>query len=106
MNEIKNDDYMTAKTRLANAQAAKSEFALAVLMKEYIARAEINKQWGDQVSRVKQRILALPTRLAGVISGRELSAGEIEGLAQGLITEALSELADSPTIEEPEVNDD
>ena len=94
MNVTTNEDLIAAKTRLTNAQADVKELQLGVLRKDYVKREDVLKQWGEQVSRVRQKILSLPVRLAGMLAHKEYLPAEIESLSQGLVNEALQELAE------------
>ena len=94
MNVTQNDDLIEAKVRLTNAQAEMKEYQLAILQKEYVKREGVSKQWSDQAGRVRAKMLSLPVRLAGMLSGREYLAPEIESITQGLVNEALQDLAD------------
>ena len=93
MNAVKNEDLIDAKIRLTNAQAEMKEYQISILQKEYVKRDEVSKRWTDQVSRVRAKILSMPVRLAGMLSGREYAAGEIESITQGIVNEALQDLA-------------
>ena len=93
-NITQNDDLVEAKTRLTNAQADLKEYQLSILRKEYVKREEVSKQWNEQAGRVRGKLLSLPVRLAGILSGREYMASEIESLTQGLVNEALIDLAE------------
>ena len=94
MNITQNDDLIAAKVRLTNAQAEVKEYQLSILRKEYVKREEVSRQWNDQAGRVRAKILSLPVRLAGMLGGKEYLASEIESISQGLVNEALQDLAE------------
>lgn len=96
MNKTSDKDLIAAKTRLTNLQADKVQMKLDIMHKEYVSMKAITKQWTEQVGRVKQRLLALPTRMAGMMAGVSMSATEIENLMSQMMTEVLNELADMP----------
>ena len=91
MNQILNEEYVQAKTRLATLQADKIAFALAVKRKEYVSVEEVAARSADEITRVKTKLLALPSRLAPQLVHQE--AGEIFAALTAGIKEALSELA-------------
>ncbi len=93
MNVTQNEELIEAKTRLTNAQADMKEMQLAVLRKDYVKAVDVGKKWTDQAARVKTKLLAIPTRGAGLLSGREYEASEVETILQGLVNEALQELS-------------
>ncbi len=94
MNQTTNSDLVEAKTRLTNAQADMKEMQLAILQAEYVKRKEVSKQWSDQASRVRSKLLSLPVRLAGVLSRKEYMPSEVESIVQANVNEVLQELAE------------
>lgn len=58
-----------------------------------ISREEVQKQCAENVGRVKSRILALPSRLAGMLSHKDMSASEIEAMLKRIVNEVLIEIA-------------
>ena len=93
MNVTQNEDLIEAKTRLTNAQADMKELQLSILRKDYVLTEEVRHKWSEQAGRVRSKLLGLPVRLAGILGGREYMASEIESITQGIVNEALTDLA-------------
>ena len=104
MNVTTNEDLIAAKTRLTNAQADMKEMQLSILRKDYVLADDVRQKWSDQAGRVRAKLLSLPVRLAGMLSGREYIASEIESITQGVVNEALTDLAGG--FEDDESSDD
>lgn len=100
MNITTDKDLIAAKTRLTTAKAEQAEIKLALMRKEYVSVSSVNRQWQEQAGRVKQRLLALPVRLAGMLAGYAYSQTEVENTTRHLVDEALQELAELPDIED------
>ena len=75
------------------------ELQLSVLRKEYVKREDVSRQWAEQAGRVRQKLLSLPVKTAGMISGQALMPDEAEGILQKAVNEALQELAEDYTEE-------
>ena len=95
MNITTNEDLIAAKTRLTNAKAEQAEIKLALMKAEAVKLSEVNLRWGEQASRVKTKLLAIPARAAPQLSGQELSTQEVNKILTEVISEALNELAES-----------
>lgn len=93
MNQTTNEDLIAAKCRDTNAAADLKELKLAILRKEYVKASDVEKLNADAISRVKAKLLALPSRLTPQLSGQALTAQAVNGILTAVINEALSELA-------------
>lgn len=100
MNTIKNEAYLAEMTRLTSARADKEELKVQLLRGEVIERKAVDSEWAEQVARVRTKLLALPVRLAGLLGGKELSSSDVEGITRELVNEALTELAESFSVED------
>lgn len=82
-----------AKIRNITAQAEKTELKTKITQRDYIRISEVKKKWADDVSKVRGKLLGLPAKLAGQLSGVDaVTANEI--LRMG-VNDALKELAAS-----------
>lgn len=84
-------DYAVERTRLTKAQADKVEMEINVLSGQLIPADTVEKIWSGMTSSARQRLLALPYRLAtAALAATTFS--EIETAAADLVVEALNEL--------------
>ena len=84
-------DYAVERTRLTKAQADKVEMEIQVLAGELLPARLVEAVWGNMTSAARQRLLAVPYRMAtAALSADSFSA--IEAAAAELIREALNEL--------------
>ncbi len=84
-------DYAVERTRLTKAQADKVEMEIKVLAGELLPATLVESIWGNMTSAARQRLLAVPYRMAtAALSADSFSA--IETAAAELIREALNEL--------------
>ena len=84
-------DYAVERTRLTKAQADKVEMEIKVLAGELLPASLVSGVWGNMTSAARQRLLAVPYRMATAALAAE-SFAAIETAASELIREALSEL--------------
>jgi len=84
-------DYAVERTRLTKAQADKVEMEIKVLAGELLPASLVSGVWGNMTSAARQRLLAVPYRMATAAMAAE-SFAAIETAASELIREALSEL--------------
>lgn len=84
-------DYAVERTRLTKAQADKVEMEISVLAGRLLPAESVEKVWSGMTSAARQRLLAMPYRLATVAMAAETFT-DIESAAAALITEALNEL--------------
>lgn len=84
-------DYAVERTRLTKAQADKVEMEIKVLAGELLPASLVAAVWGNMTAAARQRLLAIPYRIATAALAAE-SFSAIEAAAADLIREALSEL--------------
>jgi len=87
-------DMQSQRTRLYRANADKSELELAVLRGEFLRADVVGVVWGKQAEAIRQKLLAIPVKLAGELHGIE-SKREIQAIATRFVHEACDELAES-----------
>lgn len=81
----------TERARLAHHQANNEALKEAQLKGDLIANADVLKQWSDAIIAMRNKMLALPSKLSKVAINAE-TVKEIERDAERLIYEALNEL--------------
>ncbi len=84
-------DYAVERTRLTKAQADKVEMEIKVLAGELLPSSLVESIWSKMTSAARQRLLAVPYRMAQAALSAE-SFQAIEAAAADLIREALNEL--------------
>ena len=84
-------DYAVERTRLTKAQADKVEMEIQVLAGELLPARLVETVWGNMTSAARQRLLAVPYRMATAALSAD-SFAAIETAAAELIREALNEL--------------
>jgi len=84
-------DYAVERTRLTKAQADKVEMEIKVLAGELLPATLVESIWGNMTSAARQRLLAVPYRMATAALSAD-SFAAIETAAAELIREALNEL--------------
>ena len=85
-------DLKEEKTRLVKFQADRAEIDLAIIQGEAVLITDIEKKINDMVSIVRARLLALPNKLAPVVSV-ENEVSVVESIIKDGICEALAELS-------------
>lgn len=81
-----------ARTRLANAQAEKYELKNMQLKRETVTIAEVNKSYAKIVENIKQKLLALPTKLALRLENKHAKVCKV--VLEEAINDALKEIAE------------
>ncbi len=76
------------RARLARAQADAQELKNAALRGELVKADEVERRWSDILRNLRARILAVPSRLRGVL---DLSPGQVQRIDREL-RDALAEL--------------
>lgn len=84
-------DYAMERTRLVKAQADKVEMEISVLAGRLLPAESVEKVWSGMTSAARQRLLAMPYRLATLAMAAETFT-DMETAAAELINEALNEL--------------
>lgn len=82
------------KSRQILLQNQKLEFQLAVLRKEFIAAADVEKWVGEMIGNAKKKLLAGPPAIAPQVVG--VSVAEAESILRDWLHEALSQLHQDP----------
>ena len=95
-------DLLTEKTRLARAQAEKTEVETARLKGVLVPAAEVERVWASMIAAARAKLLTLPVRATPlVLPLSEESA--IERLLTDMVMEALSELAEAALDDDPDL---
>jgi phage terminase Nu1 subunit (DNA packaging protein) len=84
--------YEVERTRLTKAQADKTELEVQELRGILVRVPSAAEHWRGMVARARAKLLSLPSRIAAAIAPPEKVA-QCQDLAQGLVYEALAELA-------------
>lgn len=90
-NQLDNEGFEVARTRLTTAQAEMKELELAEMRGELHRASAISEVWAKQVMNAKTRLLAIPTKTAPELVGKDLAT--IASKLKNAIYEALYELA-------------
>lgn len=85
-------DYDQARARRETALAALAELDLAQRNLELIPADVVQHHWENMVGNMRNKLLALPSRIAGAVMGQDTVQG-IEREAMLLVREALEEIA-------------
>jgi phage terminase Nu1 subunit (DNA packaging protein) len=84
--------YEVERTRLTKAQADKTELEVQELRGILVRVPAAAEHWRGMIARARAKLLALPARVAAAIAPPEKVAA-CQDLTQGLVYEALAELA-------------
>jgi len=84
-------DKLTPKVRKDLADAELKEFKLAVEKGKYYSKEELDRQAIYVATTVRNKFLAMPTRIAPVLAGND-NLGEIESIMSSYINTVLEEL--------------
>jgi phage terminase Nu1 subunit (DNA packaging protein) len=95
MNVTTNADLIEAKTRLTNIKADQAAIKLKLMQGEYVPLCDVEKRQAEEVTRVRTKLLALPSKLARRLSGKTFSIQEVSDVLTEAVNEALSELSNS-----------
>ena len=88
------DELTRTKIRVNIANAEKNELKNAVTRGELITVEAVNKKWAEDVSNVKAKLLAIPTKLTPILSNQVLTAQDVNKILTEAIYEALNELSE------------
>ena len=83
---------MVERAKLAATQRQKLELEIGVMQRDLIPAETVEQTWGGMTTAARQRLLALPYRLALSAIEADGIFGRIEAAAHELIREALEEL--------------
>jgi len=94
-NEAKETDLQTERTRLAKAQADRTEMEVGQLKESLIRSDDVIEKWSELISNCRGKLLNTPAKIAHlVIAADEYS--EVEQIIRTEIYEALNELSEQP----------
>ena len=94
-NEAKETDLQTERTRLAKAQADRTEMEVGQLKESLIRSDDVIDKWSELISNCRGKLLNTPAKIAHlVIAADEYS--EVEEIIRTEIYEALNELSEQP----------
>ncbi len=94
-NEAKETDLQTERTRLAKAQADRTEMEVGQLKESLIRSDDVIEKWSELISNCRGKLLNTPAKIAHlVIAADEYS--EVEEIIRTEIYEALNELSEQP----------
>jgi phage terminase Nu1 subunit (DNA packaging protein) len=88
-------DIDEAKRRKLSAEAELAEMQAAEMAGTLERTAAVEERWVDAATRVRQRLLAIPHKLAPLVAV-EVEIGACAGLIEAQVYEALSELSATP----------
>lgn len=88
-------DLNAEKGRLTKAQADKTELEVAELRGSMIRSDSVVAYWRTMIADMRAKLLALPAKLAAALVAPD-KAQEAQDRAQGLVYEALAEIARDP----------
>ena len=81
------------KIRVNNANAEKNELKNAQTRGELITMEAVNAKWAEDVSNVKAKLLAIPSKLTPILA-QASNPHEVNKILTDAIYEALNELAE------------
>jgi phage terminase Nu1 subunit (DNA packaging protein) len=87
-------DLTGERTRLARAQADREEMKNAQLRGELLARSDVDAAVVGAFSRVRQRLLAIPSKLAPILATK-MEPAECEAEVRRAVHDALQELSET-----------
>lgn len=109
--DVQGDDYANHRTRLIKGRADIIEMERAQMESRLIPSADVELTWNSLVSNARNRMIAIPTKVAPVVyASRNLN--EIREIIKEEIYLALDELSNAevrtinPIFSNPEVNND
>jgi len=88
----KKEEVNAAELRLKTAKAAREEFDLKVKQGEYIHLDDATKKWEGVLASLRTQLLALPVKLATLVTGCT-SLAETRGVLEDAVHDILRDLA-------------
>jgi hypothetical protein len=85
-------DLTAERANLARVQRERIEMENAVTRGELVLGSDVEEMWGSEFTRVKNRLMAFPTKLAPLMIAVK-SQGEAHDMLQAVCYEALNELS-------------
>ena len=89
---IDEPDYNAARARKMTADAELAELELLKAKRELVSAEDVKAAWGDVLSAMKAKMMALPT-ICAPMCAVETEINVIQNILEGQVTEALDELS-------------
>lgn len=89
---IDEPDYNAARARKMTADAELAELELLKAKRELVSAEDVKTAWGDVLSAMKAKLMALPT-ICAPMCAVETEINVIQNILEGQVTEALDELS-------------
>ena len=93
------------RARKDKAQADKTELEVARLKRQMVIWAAVEKAWGQMLSRLRSKLLTLPSKVAPLVQSSDGEYATIAEIVRGGVNDALRELSDDPGVEIVEAPD-
>ena len=93
------------RARKDKAQADKTELEVARLKREMVLWAAVEKAWGKMLSRLRAKLLTLPSKVAPLVQASDGEYATINEIVRKTVGDALRELSDDPGDEIAEAAD-
>jgi phage terminase Nu1 subunit (DNA packaging protein) len=94
------------RARKDKAQADKTELEVARLKRQVVQWASVEKAWGGMLSRIRAKLLTLPSKIAPLVQASDGEYQSIVEITRRAVSDAMRELSDDPgeeLAEAPEV---
>jgi len=85
-------DLMRERALLARSQRTKLDIEIGVMQRDLIPASVVEATWSGMTSAARQRLLAIPYRIAMAAQSADGNFARIESAATELVREALEEL--------------
>ena len=89
---IDEPNYNAARARKMTADAELAELELLKAKRELVSAEDVKAAWGDVLSAMKAKLMALPT-ICAPMCAVETEINVIQNILEGQVTEALDELS-------------
>lgn len=85
------EDYHQEKSRLVKLQADKAQLEVEELAGQLVRADDVKREWEEMLGDMKGRLLGLPSKAAPIVAP-QTHPGEVLGVLEDLVNEALQEL--------------
>jgi len=85
------EDYHQEKSRLVKLQADKAQLEVEELAGTLVRADDVKREWEEMLGDMKGRLLGLPSKAAPIVAP-QTHPGEVLGVLEDLVNEALQEL--------------
>lgn len=85
------EDYHQEKARLVKLQADKAQLEVEELAGQLLRADDVKREWEEMLGDMKGRLLGLPSKAAPIVAP-QTHPGEVLGVLEDLVNEALQEL--------------